>query len=133
MTYRNRRFLKQYTPASLSVQGRFQGPLPAYGNDLTQPIADVARREVPETPCGVEGPGTQGTVAPSIPYEAEAPNQLDIGPEASDLGVQPQCTSPPRVRVVEPRMLRGLRDYNTPGLKELGPTSAARVRRKPTN
>ena len=134
VTYRNRRFLKQYTPASLSVQGRFRGPLPTYGNDLTQPIADAVRREVPATPCGAEGPGTQDTVAPITPYEADAPNELDIEvPEASDLGVQPQCTSPPPVRVVERRMLRGLRDYNTPGLKELGPTSTTRVRRKPTN
>ena len=108
VTYRNRRFLKRYTPASLSVQGRSQGPPAPYHDDPTPHTSDEV------------------IYAQSTPRAAEDHGDQDTANDPPDIVVQPPCASPVTPgRLVKPKreplMLRRLRDFNGPGLKESNP------------
>ena len=118
VTYRNRRFLKRYTPASLSIQGRLQGPIVPYDDDLSLPTAGEVR-DAPSTP-----PVAETHNAPITPFVTDAHDASMH--DLPDLEAQPQDTShvtPAKEARSkrEPLMLRRLRDYNDRGLKESNP------------
>ena len=134
VTYRNRRFLKRYTPASLTVPHQY--PIhtspPAYPSIVPEVVSNLGpglrRPEVPEPPqqhviccppAGITAPDVAETPVmeeePSVSCSSpviRAPSRRPSASHSSPV-IQPR----PRSRL-PPLALRQLADYNAPGLKE---------------
>jgi hypothetical protein len=112
VTYRNRRFLRRYTPVSLSVQ---QGCHPVSPVPYHVECSPPATTEMPDklalSPVEHE-PGRQNVV----PEEIRESPESEVPPSQRPQPVISMRGSVPRK---EPLALRRLRDFNAPGLGEL--------------
>ena len=106
VTYRNRRFLRKYTPVSLNVPQGYQpdSPIPENDECLPQVVTDKSTLSPAELEQGVAPEETH------IPPGSEVPSNQCSQPTT------PIRDSAPRR---EPLALRRLRDFNAPGLREV--------------
>ncbi len=121
ITYRNRRFLKKYTPASMSMPKHFQNLKVPHYLDRAPLVTTPPCEETPIADNVVVNHDSQPEIPPldALPVTS----QVDATPESE---VQPQDASPLTPSVTlrqkkEPLMLRRLRDHNAPGLREIVP------------
>ena len=120
ITYRNRRFLKKYTPVSLSIQRYPQGSTAPHHNiGLTKPVSTEVQ-EVSDPPPELEVPADAQN---DLVHE---PSDPVVQPEPAPPLVQPEPAPPTTpVRDHPPKrealMVRRLRGHNAPGLLESDP------------